>query len=880
MTNVRSPSLPWNSLKTPRQSRRRRTDQICSSERRSKLSTETRDADDEPPPFPHASPRSFDPFPVESLNQVGSDVSRPPSDTLGTYHVLPYPPARHLSNCQDTEAWAHQIPQLSSFPPTRIQNICSDANDADRQRLRPHTRLVKSLDLISAENSSLDSANHGQVYSENGSGLPHNLAHPGVQHQPRLSVQSPCNTPGMHYQGYYQHWANESLFAGPYPSAGDLLEPGISPLFNPMDTPSTSTLNHQPERHHESISLGSSRDHHDQAGPYAPENQVCAYYSYDNTPTPVLTEHSAFSLPEDTESHHYHSQQATDVHPTIHQPPHGSCWPTSDSATMLPIPTRSKRQAQDGWSVKPTRTSLSSVNETSSAIGGESRDSYVQKYVCSQPYEECDYMLPGLDPSRGLVDGSTPPLNPDTGSAITLQDDPATPTIGEKRSNKSKAQRRPFGEEKKKATAETRKRRACIRCRNQKKRCELDPNNPNACCMKCCNVDQNSKRTIRPAGLHYSLLDVQLARQGSLGFTKRWEGTSMQDVDLPSSSDRRFIEFKIFYTHNPSYPELYHEGIRLEVRKFVPIEGDVVDRKWTWNGRGMVTSLAPYALHSIHDSAKAILRYIEEHAFNAITTCVASSEPVIRCTYQMAIDHWRSLNPSDLATQAERRFLSRLFKVWFAMRLTTGSAYLSGDEKLDMKPEMRPGYPLGNRISLPRMVTAQIDSILTTTILEDETKMLRKEMNGLFSSSSPKHWFTLYIATFILLHEISVATQDRERYARQNQLPTRFSLPSLVAAQHMSATSLLAHWSYYKSENNPGNTHIDNTDKSPMRFLNQNQKEFVWYWWSWMTTPEAMRQNCPDDPRQQEAQLAEPLYFVSQMFIGHWSPRTVFRDHK
>lgn len=37
-----------------------------------------------------------------------------------------------------------------------------------------------------------------------------------------------------------------------------------------------------------------------------------------------------------------------------------------------------------------------------------------------------------------------------------------------------------------------------------------------------------------------------------------------------------------------------------------------------------------------------------------------------------------------------------------------------------------------------------------------------------------------------------------------------------------------------------------------------------------------MQENCPDDPREQDRRLEDPLYFVSQMFIEGWSARAVF----
>lgn len=118
----------------------------------------------------------------------------------------------------------------------------------------------------------------------------------------------------------------------------------------------------------------------------------------------------------------------------------------------------------------------------------------------------------------------------------------------------------------------------------------------------------------------------------------------MHDVDCLASSSIRTVEFKIFYTHDPNLPEFYHVPVQLQVRRFIPKDGDVLDRKWTWDGYGMVTRLAPFALHSIHATATAISRYIEENTFIAMTASVAGCDPIIRDTYTMAIRHWYTLD--------------------------------------------------------------------------------------------------------------------------------------------------------------------------------------------------------------------------------------------
>lgn len=100
---------------------------------------------------------------------------------------------------------------------------------------------------------------------------------------------------------------------------------------------------------------------------------------------------------------------------------------------------------------------------------------------------------------------------------------------------------------------------------------------------------------------------------------------------------------------------------------------------------------------------------------------------------------------------------------------TTGSAYICGEEKLGMRPETKDEtYPLYGKVSLPRMILAQFDSINTTKLL---TKYARRVLTGLevyMTSSQSRWWWTVYLSVFILLREASFISADRYRHARNN----------------------------------------------------------------------------------------------------------------
>ena len=86
-----------------------------------------------------------------------------------------------------------------------------------------------------------------------------------------------------------------------------------------------------------------------------------------------------------------------------------------------------------------------------------------------------------------------------------------------------------------------------------------------------------------------------------------------------------------------------------------------------------------------------------------------------------------------------------------------------------MEPETEDkSYPLFDKVSTPRMIIAQFDSINGLKQLTPLRRELLTHLEGWVSSTRPKYWFTIYLACFILLHEVSQACEDRYRHARAN----------------------------------------------------------------------------------------------------------------
>lgn len=110
----------------------------------------------------------------------------------------------------------------------------------------------------------------------------------------------------------------------------------------------------------------------------------------------------------------------------------------------------------------------------------------------------------------------------------------------------------------------------------------------------------------------------------------------------------------------------------------------------------------------------------------------------------------------------------------------TGSAWICGEETLGMEPNPDPTYPLRNKLSLPRMIVAQFDSIQCDIILKKSAPSVLRQLLDFIYGNNPSNWFTIYLVIFMLLHEISHSTKDRRRHALQNraQVNTTYHPPS------------------------------------------------------------------------------------------------------
>ena len=78
--------------------------------------------------------------------------------------------------------------------------------------------------------------------------------------------------------------------------------------------------------------------------------------------------------------------------------------------------------------------------------------------------------------------------------------------------------------------------------------------------------------------------------------------------------------------------------------------------------------------------------------------------------------------------------------------------------------------PLFGKIPIPPVMGAQMELMLTLTVLKPLRKSVLNQLQQVVSANKPKSWFTIYLCTFILLHSCALVTSQDYEYARKHGL--------------------------------------------------------------------------------------------------------------
>lgn len=220
----------------------------------------------------------------------------------------------------------------------------------------------------------------------------------------------------------------------------------------------------------------------------------------------------------------------------------------------------------------------------------------------------------------------------------------------------------------------------------------------------------------------WKITEVVLSKPGnvdveSLQWTHRWkETTAMPEITQWQDSEVKWITLD---------DGLLAKGVRVKVRRFKWLKGDLTERSWVDEDtkREVKIETEDYALVEVATVKAAYEKYLSDvhshmlggaHSkvqLDKFKDLLRSKDGLLWKTYQQA----RHRRDDPLVTILERELLTKVLDLWVAVRLTTRSFTISGDETLGIprnKNNKTPIPPVMGSCSLLPLVALQLE-ILT-----------------------------------------------------------------------------------------------------------------------------------------------------------------------
>ncbi|KAI0848887.1 hypothetical protein F5Y00DRAFT_269827 [Daldinia vernicosa] len=422
----------------------------------------------------------------------------------------------------------------------------------------------------------------------------------------------------------------------------------------------------------------------------------------------------------------------------------------------------------------------------------------------------------------------------------------------------SAARRGPFKtNDEREKTAETRRIGSCIRCRMQRIRCETNPTDKLGTCLTCLRI--NNTKIWRMPCLRYKITDVKLFKPGNVKgyeWTRRWIEGIPDDISQWASSETKIVKVTEGYTE---------QAVELRVRQFVPQDGDKLERSWVHEGTRKRVKIPPYAIVNLEEAKSTYTNYIRQWLPECCKK-VVGKEKFLLATYGAAIKASRdqTIDPKESA------LLRKALQLWMAVRLTTKSTIIVGDETLGMSKDiMDETSPLRGCVPLPPVMGAQIELVLIHQIQSSLRRDMLENLQTMTQANKQKTWFTTYLITFILLHNVALLCQHDAGYARKHGIKSRFAREEMVREYQTGANILLAYFHYCNRGVYPFSLECKEQDLSTLVDKDETKIKLIQY-----TRAQAEKYKKHWAKLRQSGDYENDFYYISQLYEENWMPQS------
>ncbi|KAL4953331.1 hypothetical protein BDW69DRAFT_194945 [Aspergillus filifer] len=516
---------------------------------------------------------------------------------------------------------------------------------------------------------------------------------------------------------------------------------------------------------------------------------------------------------------------------------------------------------------RPTRSSPYASSSWAMSNDGSDSDSSI---ASDKGQEE---MPAGLD-ERTVSAVNAPPLGP---CSKTWYLPPRTrrkrKAIDEestkKKNRKSGSTRRrgPFKDDRKrKDTALTRSLKGCVRCRMMRIRCHPNPEDPHGDCDTCLKAHGSKAQSIRRLPcLRMIITDVSLYREQDKPcqlFSKRWQNMDVIDITNWASSEIKTITL---CQNNAEAP------YEVQVREFVPFEGDMLELTWVSGNRVRSHKMPQYALVDMESAAKSLKWLTSTYVVQYIVGTVGNLDELIWQTYYFAF-RYQAKGKHAMQPPREKALVADCLKFWVGCRKISNPEHILNPETLGSAPVNDPSSPFHAKVPMPAIMIAQMECIMYSRILRPLADRVLSGLKDLVMANKRENWLTIYLTSFILLHSCAMLTRRDWETAREFGMQDVYA--NLLGIQGMQAgmQTMLAHFHYLNKGVLP--FHLTYDDKSLRSLaaaadLDSEELEFVKRTSEFVNHPDRVARMAEVRANRE---YGDDMYWISQLYDSEWRP--------
>jgi hypothetical protein len=147
-------------------------------------------------------------------------------------------------------------------------------------------------------------------------------------------------------------------------------------------------------------------------------------------------------------------------------------------------------------------------------------------------------------------------------------------------------------------------------------------------------------KTSRLPCLRYKLTEVRLfvgSMAPGLVWSTRWQDLQVKDINVWASSEIRTIKLTQDYVATP---------LTFKVRRFVPLESDMLDRRWAHGSVKKSVALPPYAFVNMKEALNVYKGFINQEGTRHFQSILDRNDGLVWSTYGAAVKISNSLTVS------------------------------------------------------------------------------------------------------------------------------------------------------------------------------------------------------------------------------------------